>query len=85
MLGISPQDLESHERWAAKLDLPFALLADTDKRVIDAYGVGAPVIGVRRSVFVVDTAGVVRHTDRKLLGATFVTAAALEPVLARIS
>ena len=50
----------------------FPLLADTDKTVIEAYGVGAPIIGVRRSVFVVDADGIVRYADRKLIGATFV-------------
>ncbi len=81
MLGISPQDVDSHERWAAKLDLPFALLADTDKQVIAAYGVGAPIVAVRRSVFVVDGEGVVRFADRKLLGATFVSAEKMVPIL----
>ena len=47
----------------------------------DAYGVGAPIIGVRRSVFVVDGGGIVRYTDRKLIGATFVPADKLVPVL----
>jgi len=49
--------------------------------VIEAYGVGAPVIGVRRSVFVVDPAGKVVFTDRKLIGATFVPIDKLVPVL----
>ena len=84
MLGISPQDVDSHERWAAKLDLPFALLADTEKKVIEAYGVGAPIIGVRRSVFVIDPEGVVRYADRKLIGATFVSAAQMEPILEKL-
>lgn len=75
MLGISPQDLDSHEKWAAKLGLPFALLADVDKRVINAYGVkGFGLISVRRSVFVVDGGGIVRFADRKLVGASFVSA-----------
>ena len=85
MLGISPQDLDSHERWATKLGLPFVLLADTEKKVIGDYGVGAPVIGVRRSVFVVDRDGVVRFADRKLIGATFVSADKLVPVLKSLS
>lgn len=85
MLGISPQDVDSHERWAAKLGLPFTLLADTDKQVIARYGVGAPIVGVRRSVFVVDGDGVVRFADRKLLGATFVRAETLVPVIETLS
>ncbi len=71
LLGISPQDVDSHERWAARRNLPFPLLADTDKRVIDAYGVGAPILGVRRSVFIVDAKGIVRYKHVALVGATF--------------
>ena len=60
MLAISPQDVDSHERWAKQEGFAFPLLADTDWVAIDAYGVRAPVVGVNRSVFLVDTAGVVR-------------------------
>ena len=81
LLGISPQDVDSHEKFAEKRDFPFPLLADTDKHVIEAYGVGAPILGVRRSVFVVDGEGIVRYADRKLIGATFVPADKLVPVL----
>jgi peroxiredoxin Q/BCP len=84
LLGISPQDVESHERWADKKGFHFPLLADVDKKVVEAYGVGAPLIQVRRSVFVVDGEGVVRFSDRKLIGATFVPADKLVPVLASI-
>jgi peroxiredoxin Q/BCP len=85
LLGISPQDVDSHERWAEKKGFHFPLLADPDKKVIEAYGVGAPLIGVRRSVFVVDGDGVVRFTDRKLIGATFVPADKLVPVLQQLA
>ena len=60
MLAISPQDVESHARWIEQEDFPFALLADTDKRVIAAYGLSAPGVGVRRSVFLVDSGGIIR-------------------------
>lgn len=84
LLGISPQDVDSHEQWAEKKGFTFPLLADVDKKVIEEYGVGAPLIGVRRSVFVVDPEGVVRFEDRKLIGATFVPADKLVPVLSAI-
>ena len=71
LLGISPQDVDSHEKWIEKRNLPFPLLADTDKKVIEAYGVGAPVLGVRRSVFVVDGEGIVRYKHVAIIGATF--------------
>jgi thioredoxin-dependent peroxiredoxin len=81
LLGISPQDVESHAKWAEKKEFHFPLLADVDKTVIEAYGVGAPLIGVRRSVFVIDGEGIVRFADRKLIGATFVPIDKLVPVL----
>jgi peroxiredoxin Q/BCP len=85
VLGISPQDLDSHERWAEKRELPFALLADVDKRVVALYGVKGPgFIPVRRSVFVIDSEGVVQFVNRKLVGATFVSAETLVPVLERL-
>ena len=85
LLGISPQDVDSHEKFATKHNFPFPLLADADKSVTEAYGVGAPIIGVRRSVFVVDGGGIVRYADRKLIGATFVPTDKLVPVLAGLA
>jgi peroxiredoxin Q/BCP len=72
LLGISPQDVDSHERWIAKRNLPFPLLADTEKRVIDEYGVrGFGPIAVKRSTFVIDADGVVRHRRTASLGVTW--------------
>jgi peroxiredoxin Q/BCP len=86
VLGISPQDLDSHERWAEKLGLPFVLLADTDKGVITQYGAkGVGLIPVKRSVFVVDTNGIIRFANKKLIGATFVRARELVPILDSVS
>jgi len=84
LLGISPQDIASHETWAEKKGFTFPLLADVEKQAIEAYGVGAPVIGVRRSVFVVDPAGKVAFADRKLIGATFVPIDKLVPILEKL-
>jgi peroxiredoxin Q/BCP len=66
--GISPQDLRSHEEFARRNALGFPLLADTDKRVVDAYGIGMFGIGLRRSVFVVDASGIVRWRFVGLVG-----------------
>ncbi|MDQ1532506.1 MAG: thioredoxin-dependent peroxiredoxin [Actinomycetota bacterium] len=84
LLGISPQDVDSHEQWAKKRNLQFPLLADTDRRVARQYGVAAPVIGIRRSVFVVDAEGIVRYKDMKLIGATFEKADKLAGILSDI-
>jgi peroxiredoxin len=71
VLAISPQDVESHERFAAKHGFRFPLLADTDKKVAQAYGTLGPLGFPRRSVFVVDGAGVVRYAHRAIAGLTF--------------
>src|SRR2546429_13760 len=70
LLGISPQDVASHEAWAEKKGFTFPLLADVDKTVIEAYGVGAPLIRVRPSVFLGDPPGQIALPPPKLLRAT---------------
>ena len=55
VVGISPQSAESHQRFAARYELPFPLLCDRDKTVIRAYGVdGLLGFGVRRVTYLVD-------------------------------
>jgi peroxiredoxin Q/BCP len=68
VLGISPQSLDSHERFRAQYGLTVPLLADPDRRTIRAYGVLGPGGLVRRSIFIVDPAGVVRYRHVALLG-----------------
>lgn len=84
VLGISPQDVESHEEFRAKHGFEFPLLADTDKAVAEAYGVKAPVIGVRRSVFVIDGDGVLRTAHVGIVGVTYVKADQIGAELAAI-
>ncbi|GAA0655098.1 thioredoxin-dependent thiol peroxidase [Kitasatospora atroaurantiaca] len=69
--GISPQDLDSHERFARKHRLAFPLLADTDRSVAKAYGIAVPGLGLRRSVFILDGDGTVRWKHVALAGLTF--------------
>lgn len=85
--GISPQNLGSHEEFARRNALGFPLLADTDKEVINAYGVGVIGIGVRRSVFVVDASGIVRWRFIGLLGLRYpdATTIANEVLAARVA
>jgi len=66
VLGISPDDVDSHTRFAAKHELPHRLLADPDRRVIRAYGAwalrtvsGEQTEAVLRSTVLVDRDGVV--------------------------
>ena len=64
LLGVSPDDEESHEAFKTKFNLPFPLLADVGHKVCEAYDVwGEKVMfgfryeGVRRSTFVIDAEG----------------------------
>ncbi|MFF4163968.1 peroxiredoxin [Streptomyces sp. NPDC001741] len=69
--GISPQGVDSHESFARGHGLRMPLLADTGRETARAYGVTAPGIGVRRSVFLIGPDGVLRWKHVALLGATF--------------
>lgn len=71
VLAISPQSVESHEKFAAKHGFKFPLLADTDKAVAQLYGTLGPLGFPRRSAFVVDGGGVVRYAHRAIAGLTF--------------
>ena len=72
LLGISPQDVDSHEKWIKAKEFPFPLLADTDKTVINAYGVkGFGPIPVKRSTFVIDAEGILRHKRVASIGMTW--------------
>jgi len=66
VLGISADSVESHKQFAGKFQLPFPLLADTDKQVVQAYGVwgerqmqGKASMGIRRTSFLIDPQGTV--------------------------
>jgi thioredoxin-dependent peroxiredoxin len=71
VLALSPQGVESHERFAGKLNIGFPLLADTDKKVAQSYGTLGPLGFPRRSVFVIDGSGVVRYAHRAIAGLTY--------------
>ncbi len=68
VVGISAQDLESHEGFIAKNNLTVPLLADVDKSVAKQYSAFSPVAGVKRAVIVIDERGIVRHRHDHLLG-----------------
>jgi thioredoxin-dependent peroxiredoxin len=72
--GISPQDVDSHERFARKYGLAFPLLADVGLAVSRQYGIALSGASLRRSVFVVDAGGVIRWKHVTLVGLTFPTA-----------
>ena len=58
VLGVSPQDEDSHTRFRQRHRLPFTLLADPQKKVVRAYGVDGPLgFGVRRATFLIGQDG----------------------------
>lgn len=81
ILGISPQDTDSHERFSAKYGFRFPLLADTDKAVARQYGTLGPIGFPRRSVFILDGDGIVRYAHRAIAGLTYRPASELVRVL----
>jgi peroxiredoxin Q/BCP len=68
VLGISSQDLSSHEGFIAKHGLNVPLLADVDKQVAKSYSAFSPRLGIKRAVIVIDEDGIVRHRHDHLLG-----------------
>jgi len=73
VLGVSPDDVTSHEKFKTKYELPFTLLADPDHAVAEKYGAwgektlyGKKSMGIIRSTFLIDKAGVVRKVWPKV-------------------
>ena len=73
ILGVSPDSIASHERFKRKHRLDVALGADEGRAVIDAYGVwrqktlfGRTYMGVERSTFLIDGAGLIARVWRKV-------------------
>jgi thioredoxin-dependent peroxiredoxin len=59
--GVSPQSAESHRSFSEHYQLPFTLLADSDKAVIRMFDVNGPLgIGVRRATFLIDSTRTIR-------------------------
>jgi peroxiredoxin Q/BCP len=83
VLGISPQSVDSHERFTEEKRLNVPLLADEDKGVARAYGVLAGPM-VRRAIFVIDEEGVVRHRKVTLVGLSFEGVDDLEQAVAAL-
>jgi peroxiredoxin Q/BCP len=72
VLAISPQSVASHDQFSDNQGgFAFPLLSDPDKQVGKLYGILGPVGFYRRSVFVVDGEGVVRHAHRAVAGLSF--------------
>jgi peroxiredoxin Q/BCP len=63
VVGVSPQDVESHRRFAEKHGLNFPLLADPDKKAVKAYEVDGPLgFGVRRGTYLIGSDGKIQDS-----------------------
>jgi thioredoxin-dependent peroxiredoxin len=81
VVGISGQDLHSHEAFRDHHKLNVPLLADPDRTVAKLYGVTAPLIGTRRSVIVVDRDGTIAHRDVSLTSLGYASVDDLREIL----
>jgi thioredoxin-dependent peroxiredoxin len=82
VVGISSQDLASHEGFVSKHGLNVPLLADVDKRVAKSYSAVVTGVGAtKRAVIVIDEQGVVRHRHDHLLGLDYQSVDELKAVL----
>jgi thioredoxin-dependent peroxiredoxin len=73
VLGVSPDDVDSHRAFANRYGLPFTLLADPDHEVAEAYGVwkeksmfGRKYWGMERSTFIIDEDGRIKAAQRRV-------------------
>lgn len=66
IIGVSRDSVDSHQKFKAKYEIPFPLIADVDSRLCDAFGViveksmyGKVSQGVQRSTFLIDSGGTI--------------------------
>ncbi len=68
VIGVSIDDEKSHQRFIAKNELPFTLIADTDKKLVEEFGVwgeksmyGRKYMGTFRTTFIINESGVIER------------------------
>lgn len=73
VIGVSGDGQQSHQKFAEKYQLPFTLLSDPERTVMEKYGAwgeknmyGKKVMGVLRSTFIIDEQGRLAHIFRKV-------------------
>lgn len=73
VVGVSPDDEKSHQKFIGKFDLKFNLIADTEKEISEAYGVwvekkmyGRTYMGVARTTFIINEEGVIEKIISKV-------------------
>lgn len=73
IIGVSIDSMERHQKFIEKYDLPFTLIADTDKKVVQRYGVwqekklyGKTFMGIVRTTFIIDKNGTIQKIFPKV-------------------
>jgi peroxiredoxin Q/BCP len=73
VIGVSPDSEKSHKSFAGKFSLPFSLIADTSKKILNDYGVwgekkmyGKSYLGVIRTTFIIDEKGIIEKIIPKV-------------------
>jgi len=73
VIGISTDSVKSHGKFVEKYELPFTLVADEEKQIVEAYGVwgekkfmGKTYMGTNRVTFIIDEKGVIEHVITKV-------------------
>jgi len=83
-VGISPQDLASHEEFIAEHGLTVPLLSDSDHGVSTIYDVHSSLMGAKRAAFVIDELGIVRYRHDNPLSLSYDSVDALSGALAQL-
>ncbi|MVZ62338.1 thioredoxin-dependent thiol peroxidase [Sphingobacterium humi] len=73
VIGVSIDSEQSHQKFIAKHELPFNLLADEDQKIVNDYGVwveknmyGKKYMGTARTTFIIDEKGIIQHIIKKV-------------------
>jgi len=73
IVGVSPDNEKSHQKFIEKFDLPFNLIADTEKEILQKYGVwgekkmyGKTYMGVMRTTYLINEKGIVENVIKKV-------------------
>ncbi len=73
IIGVSCDDEKSHLKFIQKFELPFPLIADTDQKIVNQFGVwveksmyGRNYMGIARTTFIIDPNGIISHVIEKV-------------------
>lgn len=73
VIGVSTDDEKSHKKFETKYNLPFPLIADESKEIVEAYGVwgeknmyGKVYMGTMRTTFIIDANGIIQKIINKV-------------------